>query len=1050
MHRVVLEESTTVVRFGEEQHTSNLYATTSTSPERKNVTQSNTISVEPDGRFLYIDIQNRSHQGARTIDGAKKWHVTVLVFHPQQSTKAAIGMSDGRVFGLDFTKNQIFLVSYFLLEPIVGITFDEILSVSPLIICATEIGNIYTVNWETGTRIQAWSLTQYHQSCARQLLFYNSLLVCSSDDRMSCWKMNPKALQQKYEFYWSSPSLESLSFCTPSAELGYIDSEHSRPSDAAKWSSFGKVVIVNTGIITAVGTKCLTRWSPSESSPVSGGSELQPVVCAETPFSFRHIGALFPDYLVVLKEEGGCNIEWAILEVETLEGVHRQKLSCSHSSLDITDISIIFNSSCYFSSFTCRDDATELQFLALSFRNGTLAVIELWSGTLVFEWEFKPLLSVIHSNCSKNIDNGLTNTNIVRKSGKVSNILVNETNGTNISLPFLFLVSPSATLSAVQESNGRGIWFVHFPTFLEFHKCKDIVGKQLTSPQKVDSRPNSDDVRRIVNSMVDVSKVGEAMPWWFLAHSETSTQLAKVVSYRPLLSLRQRYFSQWVDPKSCDLTAITQRNLLGDIDSNCKMMSKVLFEEDREFFRVASSDPIVRYAEKFQRLRSHLALYGSFPAPHRPVIWRFALGLPPQSQTAPLFASLERKQSHHCVPALMEAYPLPHSQSVIKRRIERALSALAWHSPVFGILDILPAIIYPFAQVFDEDVQTLTEVMMLVFMNWGKEFFSYYPQAPPDLMTFLTQLLREEDQELYLHLQKISSPVEVWGWEIAQVFYTDSISASEWVQLMDHALLMVPLWLMVFHVCFLKSKREQMLSCRTSLEVLQCLQGDIQETCSVPFSRVIQETYHLYLKYNFPTSPSSSNIFVPNHNTSFACSPIIVCPTLYTFFESIYPLSESEWCRSPNSNEKARKGSEANQSVSMPPFLSYRTRYLCDNDVLRERTREIGLRAQRLIDLCEAQHRRAVEDYQAQLDALQGEYSARQTQQLYHAKCDAMADASQSGIHLAKTRKSIVDEMGVTDARLEVPILSPPFLNHPYGQELLPKYPLPTPIGRVH
>lgn len=101
--------------------------------------------------------------------------------------------------------------------------------------------------------------------------------------------------------------------------------------------------------------------------------------------------------------------------------------------------------------------------------------------------------------------------------------------------------------------------------------------------------------------------------------------------------------------------------------------------------------------------------------------------------------------------------------------------------------------------------------------------FCTSPASVKRVVQFIRELLQREDPMLLLHLDALGIPEEVWIWEVLTVFYVDSLSPSEWLQLMDHALLHVPLWMLVFHVAFLHSKREALAWCISTHHVREAL-----------------------------------------------------------------------------------------------------------------------------------------------------------------------------------------------------------------------------------
>ncbi|ORC90409.1 uncharacterized protein TM35_000082070 [Trypanosoma theileri] len=242
------------------------------------------------------------------------------------------------------------------------------------------------------------------------------------------------------------------------------------------------------------------------------------------------------------------------------------------------------------------------------------------------------------------------------------------------------------------------------------------------------------------------------------------------------------------------------------------------------------------------KLKRLLTRYGVFPDKYRPLIWRFLLQLPEKRFTAPQYAQLHSKEKHPFVPFLMKPFPL--SDKKIRDSMELVLSILIWHDSMFAVIHFLPMIIYPFLQVYDIDTQSVVEVVLIFLINWGQEFFQYYPHHPVALTTLLNQLLRTEDAELYNYLDQRGIMVENWGWEPLRSLYTDVLSSAVWLQVMDHAFFNEPLWLFVFHIQWLIHIRGKLMQ----IDDQQELTTAFTITHSMDVNKIISETYKMFEK----------------------------------------------------------------------------------------------------------------------------------------------------------------------------------------------------------
>ncbi|RNF12897.1 hypothetical protein TraAM80_00055 [Trypanosoma rangeli] len=248
-------------------------------------------------------------------------------------------------------------------------------------------------------------------------------------------------------------------------------------------------------------------------------------------------------------------------------------------------------------------------------------------------------------------------------------------------------------------------------------------------------------------------------------------------------------------------------------------------------------------AANMKYLKRLLMSYGMFPEKFRSLIWRFLLQLSERRFTAPQYTQLLSKGTHRSVHSLLRPFPLANKK--MRTAMENVLSILAWHVPFFAVIHFLPMIVYPFLQVYGDDIQSTVEVVLVVLSNWGQEFFQYYPQHPVALTALLNQLLRTEDAELHSHLDQCGVMAEEWGWELLKSFDTDILTTAAWLQVMDHVFFNRPIWFFLFHVRWLVSLRAKLMKLYEHQELLAAFSA----AQSINVNKVIAEAYGLYGRY---------------------------------------------------------------------------------------------------------------------------------------------------------------------------------------------------------
>ena len=109
-------------------------------------------------------------------------------------------------------------------------------------------------------------------------------------------------------------------------------------------------------------------------------------------------------------------------------------------------------------------------------------------------------------------------------------------------------------------------------------------------------------------------------------------------------------------------------------------------------------------------LRKLLVNYGEYPSKYRMLIWRFLLNIPENKES---FEVLYSKGIHFTQYSLHKRYPI--SNSSIFRKIQRIISAMANLSPIFGAVEYLPELIFPFLKVFNQSSSTIFEIVLTFF-----------------------------------------------------------------------------------------------------------------------------------------------------------------------------------------------------------------------------------------------------------------------------------------------------------------------------------------------
>ena len=192
-----------------------------------------------------------------------------------------------------------------------------------------------------------------------------------------------------------------------------------------------------------------------------------------------------------------------------------------------------------------------------------------------------------------------------------------------------------------------------------------------------------------------------------------------------------------------------------------------------------SHDPLPLTEE---HLRAILKVQGRFPDKYRPICWRYLLALPNDTKT----------YSETCtgvtepVAKLLELYPI--SDTRLRNRLTRVLTSIDRQSHALrsSLPAWLPALVFPFLQVFGPDQCASTEAVLTVLANW----------FPMDVLPPVW-LIAELDRVSLALLPGLSRPPSsstepVAGgpgyraWGVLQS--AGSSHVDDWPMLMDHVL----------------------------------------------------------------------------------------------------------------------------------------------------------------------------------------------------------------------------------------------------------------------
>ena len=179
-----------------------------------------------------------------------------------------------------------------------------------------------------------------------------------------------------------------------------------------------------------------------------------------------------------------------------------------------------------------------------------------------------------------------------------------------------------------------------------------------------------------------------------------------------------------------------------------------------------------------KRLKFLLVDQGTFPAKHRPLIWRMLLKLPESDEAFEALLDGETNEEPSVASAEVASSKLMSQAE--KRSLVRVVKALVSWCRVLGNVEWLPNAAYPFVAVFQRDATCAFEAMALTFGKIAVGYFSCWPEAPLQLLVCVQELTSYFAEDLL----KEVSPRE-WAWPMMKSFFSEILPAETWLAVFD-------------------------------------------------------------------------------------------------------------------------------------------------------------------------------------------------------------------------------------------------------------------------
>ncbi|XP_068426711.1 TBC1 domain family member 31 [Clinocottus analis] len=209
-----------------------------------------------------------------------------------------------------------------------------------------------------------------------------------------------------------------------------------------------------------------------------------------------------------------------------------------------------------------------------------------------------------------------------------------------------------------------------------------------------------------------------------------------------------------------------------------------------------------------KRLVALLKAFGEYPAKYRMFVWRSLLCLP---ENHAAYSSLTDKGLHSAFLTLHDKYPIKSHK--LQRGLQRVLSALTHWAAIFGEVEYLPLVAFPFVKLFQNNPMLCFEVVATVIVNWGQHWFEYFPNPPLNILSMAENVLAHHDKELLQHLVDCGITSHLYVWPLLETLFSEVLTRDEWLRLFDNIFSNHPSFLLMACVAYITCCREPLLLC---------------------------------------------------------------------------------------------------------------------------------------------------------------------------------------------------------------------------------------------
>ena len=138
--------------------------------------------------------------------------------------------------------------------------------------------------------------------------------------------------------------------------------------------------------------------------------------------------------------------------------------------------------------------------------------------------------------------------------------------------------------------------------------------------------------------------------------------------------------------------------------------------------------------------------FGEFPARFRFTLWRHLLKIP---ENRAAYETLIERGPHSAFQNFDLRYPIKSKR--LTRAMERCLNCIAHWNGIFGEVSYIPVLVFPLVKLFQHSGIHAFEIVVSFLFNWCRDWFSFYPNPPVQILASIENVIAEADPRIELH-----------------------------------------------------------------------------------------------------------------------------------------------------------------------------------------------------------------------------------------------------------------------------------------------------------